>query len=76
MPCNVGKVERLMRVLLGILLLGIATFADMRLIATATALLVGSIALVTGTIGYCPIWTLLGLDTCPVTDLSNTGRKL
>lgn len=26
---------------------------------------VGGIALVTGLIGYCPAWTLLGINTCP-----------
>jgi hypothetical protein len=32
----------------------------------------GAIALITGAIGYCPLWTLLGINTCPTT---TAGKK-
>jgi hypothetical protein len=32
----------------------------------------GAIALITGAIGYCPLWTLLGINTCP---RNAAGRK-
>jgi hypothetical protein len=38
---------------------------------TAIALVVGTIALVTGIIQYCPLWALLGMNTCP----AGMGRK-
>ena len=65
MTCNVGGIERPIRILLGILLLGLGTFANLPLIGTAIVLMLGSIALVTGVVGYCPLWTLFGLNTCP-----------
>ena len=64
MTCNVGGVERSIRILLGILMLGIGAFANLSLIGTAIALTLGTIALVTGVIEYCPLWTLLGVNTC------------
>jgi 3-hydroxybutyryl-CoA dehydrogenase len=32
--------------------------------AAGVALVVGTIALVTGVIGFCPLWTLFGINTC------------
>ena len=29
------------------------------------AYVIGAVALVTGAVGYCPAWTLLGINTCP-----------
>lgn len=65
MTCNVGGVERPIRVLFGILVLGIGVFANFPLIGTAIALALGSIAFVTGVIGYCPLWALMGMNSCP-----------
>ena len=73
MTCNVGGIERPIRILFGILLLGVGVFANLSLIVTAVTLMVGSIALVTGVIGFCPLWTLLGMNTCP-TELSSQKR--
>lgn len=64
MVCNVGRIERLIRILLGVLVLGIGVFANLPLFGTAIALMLGSIALVTGVIEYCPLWTLFGVNTC------------
>ena len=65
MTCNVGGIERPIRILVGILMLGIGAFADLAPLSSGIALVVGAIALVTGAIGYCPLWTLFGLNTCP-----------
>jgi hypothetical protein len=67
MSCNVGGVERPIRIMVGILALGIGAFAGLPVVATAVAFVVGTIALVTGAIGFCPLWTLLGVNTCPTT---------
>jgi hypothetical protein len=63
--CNVGGVERPIRIVVGIALLGIGAFAGLPPVGTGIALVVGTIALVTGAIGFCPVWTLLGINTCP-----------
>jgi hypothetical protein len=73
MTCNVGGIERPIRILLGVLVLGIGVFSNLPLIGTAIALTLGSIALVTGVIGYCPLWTLFGLNTCQ-SPMSQKGR--
>lgn len=65
MTCNVGGAERPIRITVGILLLAVGAFADLPPIGIAVALVVGSIALVTGAVGYCPLWALLGMNTCP-----------
>ena len=64
MISNVGGIERPIRILLGVLMLGIGAFANLSLLGTAIVLIVGTVALVTGVIEYCPLWTLLGLNTC------------
>ena len=71
MACNVGGIERPVRIVLGILLIGIGAFAGLPPVGTGIALAMGTIALVTGAIGFCPVWTLLGINTCPL----NAGKK-
>ena len=71
MTCNVGGLERPIRIMLGILVIAVGAFASLPPIGTAIALVVGTIALVTGAIGYCPLWAILGLNTCP----AETRRK-
>ena len=72
MTCNVGGVERPIRIVMGIALLGIGAFAGLPPIGTGIVLVLGTIALVTGAIGFCPVWTLLGINTCPT---ENVNRK-
>ena len=66
MACNVGGIERPIRIVLGILLIGIGAFADLPPIGTGIMLIAGTIALVTGAIGFCPVWKLFGINTCPM----------
>lgn len=66
MTCNVGGIERPIRILLGILLIGIGAFAGLPPVGTGIMLAVGTIALVTGAIGFCPAWSLFGINTCPL----------
>ena len=71
MACNVGGVERPIRIVVGVIALGIGAFAGLPPVGTGVALVAGTIALVTGAIGFCPLWTLFGINTCPVT----SGKK-
>jgi hypothetical protein len=61
MNSNVGTTDRIIRVVVGILILGLAFFLEgnMRWLA-----LVGLVPLVTGLIGTCPVYSLLGMNTC------------
>ncbi len=64
MTCNVGGVERPIRIVVGIALLGIGAFTGLPPVGTGIMFVLGTIALVTGAIGFCPAWTLLGINTC------------
>ncbi len=59
---NEGTIDRILRVILGlVLLLGYFVYPD----ATYRwAFLLGIIPLVTGLIGSCPLYTILGIRTC------------
>jgi len=60
-PHNEHKIDRILRVLLGIGLLSLY-FAGPH---TAWGL-IGILPLVTGLLGSCPAYTLLGISTCPM----------
>ena len=60
MKVNEGVVDRGLRVVAGLVLIGLA--------ATGTVGVwgyVGVIPLVTGAVGMCPIYSLLGINSCP-----------
>ncbi|MEW6245083.1 MAG: DUF2892 domain-containing protein [Nitrospirota bacterium] len=65
MTCNVGGIERPIRIVLGIVLLGVGAFAELPPWGAGIAFVVGAVALVTGAIGFCPAWKLFGINTCP-----------
>lgn len=63
-PVNEGPLDRAIRLIVGIVLISLAVIVFsgwVQLIA-----LIGGIALVlTGAVGFCGIYTLLGISTCP-----------
>ena len=61
MKNNEGKTDRLMRVFLGLCILPLAFLGPQ----TQWAYL-GLIPLVTGLVGICPLYYLVGMNTCPV----------
>ncbi len=65
MTCNLGGVERTIRVVLGAVLLAVGFFGELPTWGAAVALAVGAVALVTGAIGFCAAWLLFGINTCP-----------
>lgn len=60
---NVGKIDGALRVVVGILLIGLAFGGTIGLWGY-----IGFIPLVTGIAGSCPLYTLLGLRTCKAVD--------
>ncbi len=61
---NVGSIDRTLRILLGLaLLLG---FVLNREGAYSWLYLIGVVPLVTGLMSSCPIYSILGLSTCPL----------
>ncbi len=63
MPHNVGGAERVIRIVVGLILLGIALFHVVSGVPAIVAYVIGGIALVTALIGYCPAWSVLGINT-------------
>ncbi|MEL6264355.1 MAG: DUF2892 domain-containing protein [Pseudomonadota bacterium] len=68
MTINVGTIDRALRALLGIVLLGAALFSGLPLfegaLAKYLAAAVGVVMLVVAATRVCPVYTLFGLKTC------------
>ena len=61
MKANVGGIDKIARILAGIVLIGLA--------ATGTVGVwgwIGIVPLATGLMGWCPAYSLIGLNTCPL----------
>ncbi len=64
MTCNVGGIERPIRIGAGLVAIIIGLFAGLSTALSGAALAVGVILLLTGAMGFCPLFTLLGINTC------------
>ena len=58
---NAGTLDRTIRIVLGLSLLALAFFGPKTAIGY-----VGIVPLLTGLVGFCPLYRLVGLSTCPV----------
>jgi len=61
LPKNEHTVDRLLRVLLGIVLLSLVFVGPQTLWGW-----LGLVPLLTGLVGSCPLYTAFGLRTCPI----------
>ena len=61
MPTNEGNLDRALRVIAGAGILSLAFIGPQ----TAWGY-VGLVPLITGLVGYCPLYSLLGIRTCPL----------
>lgn len=62
---NEGPIDRIARIAAGAALVAVAVLG---LVASPLALVagaVGAILLVTGATGFCPLYAVLGVSTCP-----------
>ncbi|MCA9565978.1 MAG: DUF2892 domain-containing protein [Myxococcales bacterium] len=66
LPRNEHTIDRAIRVVLGLALLSIVFVGPKTLFG-----LIGIIPLATGLLGSCPLYTMLGIGTCP---LSTDGK--
>ena len=61
MKANAGTIDRALRVIAGLALVGLT------LAGTIGAWgWIGVVPLLTGILGFCPAYTLLGISTCPM----------
>jgi hypothetical protein len=61
MKANVGNLDRVVRIVLGLGLLSLTVMGPQTWFG-----LIGLIPLATATMGFCPLYTLFGFSTCPV----------
>ena len=61
MNANVGGFDKILRVIVGIVLIGLAALG----IVGAWGW-IGVVPLLTGLLGRCPLYPLLGINTCPM----------
>lgn len=63
MKANVGGMDRILRIVAGVGLLGLFFILEGNARYWG---LVGLVPLLTGVMNFCPLYTLLGINTCPV----------
>lgn len=61
---NVGGIDKILRIVIGLAL--IAGFFLNTEAAYRWLYLIGIVPLVTGLMGTCPLYSILGLNTCPM----------
>ena len=63
MKRNVGKVDRIIRIVLGLAILSQTVFG-----LTSLWGLIGLVLIITAFIGHCPAYTVLGINTRPISE--------
>ena len=64
MKCNVGGMDMIARLVIGVVLLAIGLTVTMGLGLKIIVFVLAAIALITGIVRYCPLNALIGLNTC------------
>ncbi len=64
MKCNVGKTDRIIRAILGIVFLGLAFGLGLAGITKIILVVLGAIMLFTAAVGFCLLYLPLGVNTC------------
>lgn len=61
MKSNAGSIDRGLRVIVGLVLVGLTVAGTIGVWGW-----IGVIPLVTGSIGFCPAYSIFGISTCPM----------
>lgn len=61
MKANVGGIDRILRIVLGLVLIGLTLSG-----AIGAWGWLGIVPLATAAMGFCPLYTVLGFSTCPM----------
>ena len=59
MKSNVGGIDRILRIVIGIVLIGLAATGTLGAWAW-----IGVVPLATGVVGWCPPYAMFGISTC------------
>jgi hypothetical protein len=63
MTSNIGTIDRVLRIALGLVLISLAFTGTIGLWGY-----IGVVPLLTGLVRICPLYSLLGVNTCPKTE--------
>ena len=66
MTANVGRTDKIVRLVLALVAFGFALVAGIGTALGIVLLLVGVVLAATAFSGFCPIYRVLGMSTCPV----------
>lgn len=61
MPRNEGTIDRALRVILGLVLIALVFVGPQTVWGW-----IGVVPLLTGLVGFCPLYRLVGINTCPM----------
>lgn len=61
MKTNEGGIDRILRIVAGLVLLGLTLTGNIGVWGW-----IGVVPLATGALGWCPLYSVLGLNTCPM----------
>ena len=61
MQTNVGNIDRIVRAVIGLALIALTWAGTIGVWGW-----IGVVPIITGLIGWCPAYTLLGINTCPM----------
>ncbi len=61
MKLNVGGIDRILRITAGVVLVGLAATGKVGAWGW-----IGVVPLLTGAVGFCPLYPLSGMNTCPM----------
>ncbi|NDP40173.1 MAG: DUF2892 domain-containing protein [Rhodoferax sp.] len=61
MKTNEGGIDRILRIVAGLALIGLTLNGNIGVWGW-----VGVVPLATGALGWCPLYTLLGINSCPM----------
>lgn len=61
MKANIGSIDRIARALIGVLLIALAALGTIGAWGW-----IGIVPLATAAFSFCPLYTVLGINTCPM----------
>ena len=65
MSANVGNLDRILRIVIGVVLAALYLYGTVTGALGVVLLIAGVVLLLTALFKFCPIYRILGLNTCP-----------
>jgi len=66
MKANVGGIDRIVRLLAGLALIAVGVLGLVASPWNIVAMGAGAVLTLTSVISFCPLYTILGINSCPV----------